>query len=131
MTPVSRILIVDDEPAILFLLGKLLSAEGYHVTTSSNGDDAIRLSRTYHFDLFIIDLIMPHKDGIETIISLRTKEKKTPIIAMSGGWNGGSNNCLPLAGKLGACGTLAKPFDRTTLLAAIDEQVRKRHAKRA
>ena len=119
MTPVSRILIVDDEPAILLLLGKLLVAEGYEVATASNGDEAIHLSRTHCFDLFLIDLIMPCKDGIETILTLRARRKNTPIIAMSGGWNGGAKSCLALAGKLGACGTLAKPFNRETLMEAI------------
>lgn len=123
MTPVSRILIVDDEPVIRLLLGKLLVAEGYEVATAANGDEAIHLSRTHCFDLFLIDLIMPGKDGIETILTLRARRKNTPIIAMSGGWNGGAQSCLALAGKLGACGVLAKPFNRETLIEAIRREV--------
>jgi DNA-binding response OmpR family regulator len=119
MNPPKRILVVDDEPTIQFLLKQLLAAEGYEVVTASNGDEAERLSRTQWFDLFLIDLIMPRKDGIETILSLRTFRVSTPIIAMSGGWNEGTRSCLPLAGKVGACGTLAKPFDRDTLLGTI------------
>ncbi len=131
MNPVKRILVVDDEPTILFLLEQLLVAEGYEVATASNGEEASRLSRTQWFDLFLIDLIMPCKDGIETILSLRTIRKSAPIIAMSGGWHGGTRSCLPLAGKLGACGTLAKPFDRDTLLTTVrsvlDSAPRKPH----
>jgi DNA-binding response OmpR family regulator len=119
MTPVKRILVVDDEPMILFLLEQLLAAEGYEVVTATNGDEAQRLSQAQWFDLFLIDLIMPCKDGIETILSLRAFRRNAPIIAMSGGWNGGTRNCLPLAEKLGACGTLAKPFDRETLLSMV------------
>ncbi|MEY3897935.1 MAG: hypothetical protein RLZZ214_3456 [Verrucomicrobiota bacterium] len=119
MNPVKRILVVDDEPRFLSLLEQLLAAEGYEVVTASNGDEAHRLSQAQWFDLFLIDLIMPGKDGIETILSLRTFRRNAPIIAMSGGWNGGAQNCLPLAGKLGACGTLAKPFDRDTLLRTV------------
>lgn len=119
MTPVIRILVVDDEPTILFLLEQLLVAEGYEVVTATNGDEAQHLSQAQWFDLFLIDLIMPCKDGIETILSLRNFRRSAPIIAMSGGWNGGARSCLPLAGKLGACGTLAKPFDRDTLLMTI------------
>jgi DNA-binding response OmpR family regulator len=119
MTPVKRILVVDDERTILFLLEQVLAAEGYEVVTASNGDEAQRLSRTQWFDLFLIDLIMPRKDGIETILSLRSFRPNTPIIAMSGGWNQGTRSCLPLAGKLGACATLAKPFDRGTLLGTV------------
>ena len=125
MTPISKILIVDDEPAILFLLEKLLAAQGHEVTTALSGDEAIHMSATRRFDLYLIDLIMPVKDGIETMLALRARHKKTPIIAMSGGWNGGKQSCLPLAGKLGACGTLAKPFDKAALLEAIELQVGK------
>ncbi len=118
MTPAKRILVVDDEPAILLLLEHLLAADGYEVVTAPNGDQAHHLARTQWFDLFLIDLIMPCKDGIETILNLRTFRRSAPIIAMSGGY-GGARSCLPLAGMLGACGTLAKPFDRDTLLGTV------------
>lgn len=131
MNPVKRILVVDDEPTILFLLEQLLAAEGYEVVTASDGDEALHLSRTQWFDLFLIDLIMPSKDGIETMLSLRTFRRNSPIIAMSGGWHGGMRSCLPLAGKLGAYCTLAKPFDRDTLLrtvlSALESVPRKPH----
>ena len=120
-----RILVADDEPTIRFLLEKILTAEGYQVTTVANGDDALRISATHVFELFLIDLIMPGKDGIETILTLRAKRKNTPILAISGGWNEGASSCLPLAGKLGACGTLAKPFDRATLLEAVRREIAK------
>jgi DNA-binding response OmpR family regulator len=119
MNPAKRILVVDDEPTILFLLEQLLAAEGYEVVTASDGDEAHRLARTQWFDLFLVDLIMPRKDGIETILSLRSYRRNAPIIAMSGGWQGGSRTCLPLAGKLGAFSTLAKPFDRETLIMKV------------
>ena len=92
MNPVKRILVVDDESKILFLLKHLLSAEGYEVVTASDGNEAHRLARAEWFDLFLIDLIMPGKDGIETILSLRALRKNAPIIAMSGGWQSGTGN---------------------------------------
>jgi len=120
MNPTLRILVADDEPTILILLKKILTTEGYEVTIASNGDEALHLSRTQWFDLFLIDLIMPGRDGIETILTLRSFRKNAPVIAMSGGWHDGSRSCLELAGKLGACSTLAKPFDRNSLIAAIE-----------
>ncbi|MBC8126330.1 MAG: response regulator [Gloeobacteraceae cyanobacterium ES-bin-144] len=126
MISTPRILIVDDEPLILWTLSKALEADGHQITSASNGEEAIRIARTQQFDLFIIDLIMPYKDGIETMLELRALDKDTPIIAMSGGWNGGAKSCLPLAGKMGACAMLAKPFDRTTLLAIVGHEIRKR-----
>jgi len=119
MNPAKRILIVDDESDILILLELLLTAEGYEVVTTTDGDEANQLSRSQRFDLILVDLIMPIKDGIETILSLRASRVKAPIIAMSGGWLGGTKSCLPLAEKLGASGTLAKPFDRETLLRTV------------
>lgn len=125
MTPELPILIVDDEPLILSMLEMALTADGYKVVTARSGDEAIRCACLQRFDLFMIDLIMPRKDGIETILTLRASDKKTPIIAMSGGWNDGANNCLPLAEKIGACGILAKPFDRNTLLATVRREIRR------
>lgn len=119
MNYIKRILVVDDETAILPLVEQILAAEGYEVVTATNGDEAHRLWRSQWFDLGLIDLIMPGKDGIETILMLRSSRKGIPIIAMSGGWHGGARNCLPLAAKLGVAGTLRKPFDRATLLEAI------------
>jgi len=118
MNPAKRILVVDDEPTILFLIKQLLTADGYEVVTASDGDEAERLSRTQWFDLFLNDLIMPYKDGLETIILLRSLRNNAPIIAMSGG-DGCTHICLPLAGKLGASATIAKPFDRHTLLRTV------------
>lgn len=114
-----RILIVDDEPTVVLLLKEFLVAEGYDVVTASNGEEALRMSHGRGFDLYIVDLIMPRKDGIETILSLKARFRNKPIIAMSGGWSSGEGNFLPLAGKLGACGTLAKPFRRSDLLNAV------------
>jgi len=121
MNPAKQILVVDDEPAILFLVERILSAEGYEVVTAANGNEAIQLTRTHRFDLFLVDLIMPCKDGIETILTLRSFRMNAPIIAMSGGWHDGTRNCLPLAEKIGACGTLAKPFDRDTLIMTVQQ----------
>lgn len=120
----SRILIVDDEVPILLMMEMIFTAAGFKVATARCGDEAIRIAGSQHFDLFLIDLIMPVRDGIETILALRARDKKTPIIAMSGGWDGGTKSCLPLAEKIGACGTLAKPFDRKTLLAAVGRELR-------
>lgn len=119
MKPEKRILVVDDEPVTLLLLEKLLATEGYDVVTADDGEAAHRLALNRSFDLFLIDLIMPRKDGIETILSLRASRQNAPIIAMSAGWLGGTRSCLPLAEKLGACRTLAKPFERQTLLDTV------------
>jgi len=123
-----RILIVDDEPHIRFLIETILTAEGYEVATAATGDEALHIFWKHRYDLVLTDLILPGIDGIETILLLRAQRPQVRIIAMSGGWNGGSQTCLPLAGKLGACRTLAKPFDRAKLLHAIELEIGKPEA---
>ena len=126
MNTPARILIVDDEAPMRFVIEHLLTEEGYQVSTAANGEAALELASAERFDLIMIDLIMPRKDGIETIVALRDSQPETKIIAMSGGWNGGGNSYLRLAGKIGASLTLAKPFDRATLLNAIESEIGKR-----
>lgn len=120
----AKILIVDDEAPMRFVMQHLLHAEGYDVTTASDGCAAVEIASKEHFDVIITDLIMPRKDGIETILQLRVSHPDTRIIAMSGGWNGGAQSYLRLAEKIGASRALAKPFDKATLLDAIESEAR-------
>lgn len=119
----TRILIIDDDPNIRYLIDTVLTTEGYKAVTAASGDEAVSHASKQPFDLALIDLIMPGKDGIETMLLLRARQPQLRIIAMSGGWSGGTRTCLPLAGKLGACATLAKPFDRAALLEAVRREV--------
>lgn len=121
MPPKHKILIVDDEAPIRFLIAQTLAARGYEVKTAENGSEAIQMASNESFHLIMTDLIMPGRDGIETILALRAKHPKTRIIAMSGGFHGGKQSYLPLAGKIGACHTLAKPFGIATLMGAIED----------
>lgn len=123
MTSKFKILIVDDEPSIRSLIEQALATRGYEVNTAGNGLEAIRMAAGEAFNLIMVDLIMPGKDGIETILALRANHPRTRIIAMSGGFNGGSQSYLPLAGKIGACRTLAKPFDFAAMFEAIEGEI--------
>jgi DNA-binding response OmpR family regulator len=112
-----RILLVDDEPEVLRLLAAPLWEAGYEVITASDGAEAVRRWREINGgDLAILDILMPRKDGLETIIELRTHSPGVPIIAMSGG---GSNDRLDILGDakmLGALLTIRKPFHSGELL---------------
>jgi DNA-binding response OmpR family regulator len=115
-----RILLVDDEPEVLRLLEGTLTEAGYEVITASDGDEAVRRWRELNGgDLVILDILMPEKDGLETIIELKTHSPGVPIIAMSGG---GSNDRLDILGDakmLGAVMTIRKPFHSRALLALV------------
>jgi YesN/AraC family two-component response regulator len=80
--------------------------------------------REYHLDLadiIITDIVMPDKEGLETIRELRSLHPKARIIAISGGGAGRANQYLEMAKRLGATRTLAKPFSGDEILALIDE----------
>ena len=81
----------------------------------------MKLFRAAPTDLVITDLVMPNREGLETISALKREYPKLGIIAMSGGIALDSPLYLKLAGSLGAMRTLQKPFDLPTLLTAIKE----------
>ena len=117
----ARILIIDDEATIRDLLIKILEREGYETMNASNGKEGIKLYRENPADLIITDLIMPEKEGIETIMELRRDFRDVKIIAMSGGGKIDSDTYLQIAKTLGAIGTLAKPFYQNEVLKVIQE----------
>ncbi len=116
----AKILLVDDDPDIRSLLKIMLTGEGHDVIEATDGTQALQVAQSQSFDLVLTDLIMPDKEGIETIMELRKKIPRIRIIAMSGGGVGRQEDYLGLAGKLGAMRTLAKPFGVKELKEAVD-----------
>ncbi|MBN1842035.1 MAG: response regulator [Deltaproteobacteria bacterium] len=115
----NSLLIVDDSITTLKWLRQILKREGYDVLEASNGKEGLRLCHQEWVDLVITDLIMPDKEGLETIMELRRDFPHVPIIAMSGGGRISPEEYLYLAKKLGAQHTLCKPFTRQEILRAI------------
>jgi DNA-binding NtrC family response regulator len=125
--PAQRILIVDDDASILRTLHLLLSRAGYDVVQARDGSEAVRLWRDGGGDLVITDLHMPEKDGIQTIIELRTHSPGVRVIAMSGG---GQTKRLDLLGNfalLGAVLTIEKPFTLDEMLATVSRALKGVH----
>jgi DNA-binding response OmpR family regulator len=79
----ARILIVEDEPDIAFSLQADLQRQGYEISLSQNGDDAIRRGSSEQWDLILLDVMLPGADGIEVCASLRRTGVKTPIILLT------------------------------------------------
>ena len=122
----ARILVIDDEESILTTISHLLREEGHVVATATDGVIAERLFRASPYDLILTDIVMPNRDGLETVIELHTKYPKVGVIAMSGGvahpsFVARSKTYLELATKLGAHCTLAKPFTAQQLKDAITD----------
>lgn len=110
-----RILVIDDDDALRDMLALSLTAAGHEVVTADNGMKGLQLYRADPTDVVLIDLMMPH-DGLMAIRVIRSQFPDLGIIAMSGG---GAHR-LAYARTLGAQATLAKPFSRAELAAAID-----------
>lgn len=116
-----KILVIEDDSSFRNVLVQMLEKAGFDVTQAENGNQAIRECAAINPDLVITDIIMPDKEGLETIQELLGLCPELKIIAMSGGGRFGPNSYLPLAAKLGAKKTLQKPFMREELLSAINE----------
>jgi len=119
---VARILVVDDESEIRSLVSRILKQAGHEVIEAADGNEGTRLFRENLPELLITDIIMPEKEGIETIMELRRDFPNVKIIAISGGGKAlARDTCLRFAKGLGANGALAKPFSRQELLDAVQE----------
>ena len=115
------VLVIDDDETIRVLLRAILEREGYRVVDAPDGAKGIRRYEESPTDLVITDLIMPGKEGIETIRDLRKEFPHVKIIAVSGGGRIGPESYLKMAEGVGALRTLSKPFDRLVLLKTIQE----------
>jgi DNA-binding response OmpR family regulator len=115
----AKILVVDDEPAILLMLKKMLEKADHEVDTASDGNEGITLFEKYKHDLLITDIIMPEKEGMETIIELRKKYPDLKIIAISGGGRISPEGYLPGAKLLGANMVFQKPLVQKEFLEAV------------
>jgi DNA-binding response OmpR family regulator len=113
-----KILLIEDDPFFAILTTKMLAPAT--VRLARHGVEGLELLEHERFDLVITDLVMPQKDGIATIIEFRKRDRSTPILAMSGGGNlGTQGDLLRLAMRIGATAALEKPFGREELLAKV------------
>jgi CheY-like chemotaxis protein len=117
-----RILVIDDDMQLRQMLKQMLERQGYDVVEAQDGKEGLNLYRQAPTDLVITDIIMPEKEGVETIIELKRDFPDVKIIAISGGSRGiDSTNCLYYVKQFGADYIFAKPFDRKILLEAVQE----------
>ena len=118
----ARILLIDDDDQFRTLLRKMLEKAGYNdIEEANDGRIGVKLFRQRPFDLVITDIIMPDKEGIETIIELTDDYPQIKIIAMSGGGRIGPQDYLETAKRLGASRTMAKPFNYSELIDTVRE----------
>ncbi len=117
------ILVIDDETQVRQMLRSLLEEEDYNVFESPNGMLKPGFIDDNAISLVITDIVMPDKDGLETINDLRVSNPDLKIIAVSGGGRIDSGTFLESAKLLGADLTFGKPLDFNDLLEAIEELI--------
>jgi two-component system OmpR family response regulator len=121
-----RILVVDDEPGIRAFIGRALNAASYATDFAATGADALRLATTGHYDLIILDLVMPDLSGREVLERLLTARPDQAVMVLS---------CLAdVASKVdclehGAQDYLTKPFSLAELLARVRVRLRGERAE--
>lgn len=115
-----RVLVIEDEAALRQTIRRMLESAGHEVVEAENGRTGLEAFRKNLLDVVITDIIMPNKEGIETIRDIRALNPGIRIVAISGGGRTKNFDFLRIAGKLGANATLAKPFQRQQLLASLE-----------
>ena len=114
----ANLLLVDDDPSLLKLLGMRLSSEGFRVTTAESGHDALRVLGREQIDLVISDLRMDEMDGMALFAEIQKRQPGMPVIILTAH---GSIPDAVAATQQGVFGFLTKPVDRDALYKAIDE----------
>jgi DNA-binding response OmpR family regulator len=115
--PAGKVLLIDDDPALLWLMGQAFAAAGYTIKSAENGRKGLGLIDAYQPDLVVTDIVMPEMEGIAAILEIRRKPRPPKIIAISGAGPGGRRNYLKWAKHLGADEVLAKPFRMSQIVA--------------
>ncbi len=117
-----RILVVEDEPGIAFGLQLDLKAEGYDVEVEGDGEGALRRARQERFDLLLLDVMLPGKDGFEVCRELRRAGWKMPIILLTAK----TQEAEKVMGlELGADDYVTKPFSPRELRARVKAAMRR------
>ena len=120
----TRVLVVDDDPPSLKMTAYLFQEEGYEVLTAEDGRQALDLIEREEPDLIVLDVMMPHVDGLEVCRRVR-QHRNVPIIILSAK---GETSDRVTGLELGADDYLAKPFEPSELLARVKALIRRTEA---
>jgi CheY-like chemotaxis protein len=115
----TRILVIDDDFIVRETIVRVLQKVGYDVISAMDGKLGIATFNSEHPDLVITDIIMPEKEGLQTITEIRNINPDAKIIAISGGGRVGNTDFLTIARRLGAFEAIAKPFTPKELVNCV------------
>ena len=117
-----RVLLVEDEAGLILTLTDRLRSEGFDVTSAADGEQGLSFALSESFDLIILDVMLPKKNGLDVCRDLRQKNITTPILMLTAK---GETIDKVLGLKLGADDYLTKPFEVMELLARIEALLRR------
>lgn len=117
-----RILLVEDEPGLVLTLSDRLNKEGFAVESARDGESGLERATTESFDLIILDIMLPRKNGLDVCRDLRQQGSQTPVIMLTAR---GQVVDKVVGLKLGADDYLTKPFEMIELLARIEALLRR------
>ena len=121
--PLPRLLLVEDEPSLVLTLSDRLASEGYDVAAVGNGSTALERLRAEAFDLVLLDVMLPGKNGFDVCRDLRRRGIDVPVLMLTAR---GEVADRVVGLKLGADDYLVKPFETIELLARIEALLRRR-----
>ncbi|HZB92796.1 MAG TPA: response regulator [Stellaceae bacterium] len=115
------LLVIDDDVAMRKLMVRTLSTGSHQVLEAENGREGLKLIDEHKPDVVITDILMPQKEGIETIREVQERAPDTRIIAVSGGGMSHNLMFLDVARAFGADAVLAKPFRPNQLVDMVEQ----------
>ena len=121
-TSTPRVLIVEDEPVLAQGLAEALGYQGYECDIAPDGQDGLHKARRGHYDVMLLDIMLPHLSGFEVIETLRQEDNKTPTIILTAK---GAEEDRVRGLELGADDYVTKPFAIAELVARVAAQVRR------
>lgn len=117
----AKVLVIDDDPLFREIAQEMLTEVGHAVTLAEDGSKAARLPAEPAPDLAVVDMLMPERDGIETIGDLQARWPRIKVIAVSAGARNLEPDLLLRAAKaLGAHATMAKPVEREAFVDLVN-----------
>ena len=124
--PTPSVLVIDDDHESREVIAELLKQKGHVVFVAADGIEGLEIARRRGVDVAVTDIVMPRRDGLETIQELRKDFPDVRILALSGGVAGqGQQNYLTIATALGADAVMSKPVDVPTFLDTVTELARR------
>jgi CheY-like chemotaxis protein len=116
-----RILVADDDAMARLGCKAIIERLGHAALTAQDGEEALRLLERGDTDLLLLDILMPRKDGLATLLEVKRRFPLVTVVAMSAGGARSFTDFLEVARRFGADRTLSKPFQPEELAGTVEE----------